>query len=385
MSIVATGPHETVILDPPPPDGYVVATVANVTQGITGPLVPYSCENGSCDDPDDPLDECKDGVDNDGDGARDLCDWNCLPHADFRADELPLAASRVEAGKTYALMGEGSWCTLHPDTWEIELADAALNASELLNGLRPDLARPIRYRTFSCWVFDSLEAYRLCQFGPFVVVNEDPIYDPPVCPPGMNYPYMPTEEDQLDNSDQSRLTFEEALERVWADFEYNVDVLGEGAEPANGVLMVAHDITATCYESDFQQSGCFPVAGRSIVPNAIQVRWWGTGVVSDVNPGGIWRTLAHETGHTIGLVHDDSPGGIMNSPAGPMGILGISVDPEYPNLDNNHRWETGLTGSKGRDPRSPGFYLSGCDGLADCAPLGKPGWSCTGLFCAEAE
>lgn len=382
-SIVATGPHEAVALHPPPPDGYVVVAVENVLQGITRLMVHYSCENGTCDDPDDPLDECNDGVDNDGDGVRDLCDWNCLPHADFGADKFPLAASRAEAGKTYAIMGHGSYCTLHPDTWEIELADAALNASDLLNGLRPDLARPIRYRTFSCWVFESLEAYQLCQFGPFVIADDEPIYDPPECPQGMDYPYAPTETDQMSNADQSKLTFEEALVRVWSDLEYNVEALGATAEPANGVIMVTHDLITMCYATE--HPNCPEAAGRSILPDADEIYRRGTGVASDQNLSGLWPTLAHETAHTIGLVHDDRPGGIMDIPAGTIGALGTSIDPQYPNLDNNVRWESGLTGSKGLDPRSPGFFLTGCDGLVDCAPLGKPGWSCTGIFCVEGE
>ena len=65
--------------------------------------------------------------------------------------------------------------------------------------------------------------------------------------------------------------------------------------------------------------------------------------------------------------------------------LGISIDPDWPNLDNNSRWESGLTSSKGIDPRSSGFYFTGCTDLADCAPLGKPGWSCTGLYCIEDD
>jgi hypothetical protein len=97
----------------------------------------------------------------------------------------------------------------------------------------------------------------------------------------------------------------------------------------------------------------------------------------------MWTTLAHETGHTIGLVHDDYPYGFMNMFSGSAAGLGTSVDPDFPNVNNNSRWEIGLTGSKGETPRSPGFYLTGCDGPAECAPLGKPGWSCTGLFCIE--
>jgi hypothetical protein len=90
------------------------------------PLTPYACQDGICEDPDDPLDECNDGIDNDGDGHSDTCDWNCLPHADFGANEFPETASRVENGKTYAMMGGGSICTQLGETWTVEFASMAL-------------------------------------------------------------------------------------------------------------------------------------------------------------------------------------------------------------------------------------------------------------------
>ncbi|WP_165704034.1 zinc-dependent metalloprotease family protein [Enhygromyxa salina] len=383
-SVIATGPHNSLALDPPAPDGYYVLTV-RVAEGNVARRgqEPFACENGACDDPDDPLDECNDGIDNDGDGHADLCDWNCLPHADYRADAFPEARSRVESGETYALMGHGSLCTQYPDTWEIELADSALRAAELLDSLRPDLGRPIRFRTFSCWVFDNWEAYNECQFGPYQIVDGEPVYGAPICSPGMeDYPYGPTEADQLSAFDQANLFFEEALPRVWADFELSAAALGASGEPVNGVVLLTSDLRTACKMSEFPQ--CPPVAGIATLPHG-DPQHRGTAIVTD-QPyiETMWTTLAHEIGHTIGLVHDDYPQGFMNQFSGDAAGLGLSVDDEYPNLDNATRWEFGLTGSKGKDPRSPGFYLSGCEGPAECAPLGKPGWSCAAnVFCEE--
>ena len=73
----------------------------------------------------------------------------------------------------------------------------------------------------------------------------------------------------------------------------------------------------------------------------------------------------------------------MNETSGQSNGLGISIDPERPNIDNNTRWEAALLGSKGAAPRSPGFYLTGCNGPTECAPEGKPGWSCSGVYCME--
>lgn len=97
----------------------------------------------------------------------------------------------------------------------------------------------------------------------------------------------------------------------------------------------------------------------------------------------MWMTVAHETAHTIGLVHDDFPGGFMNETSGQSNGLGLSIDPDRPNIDNNAQWETALLGSKGEAPRSPGFYLTECTGPDECAPEAKPGWSCSGVYCVE--
>lgn len=384
VTIVATGPLRTVQLDLPAPGLTFVIALQFFDRDISRPeLTPYSCLNGVCEDPESPLDECNDGIDNDADGHADLCDWNCLPHADYGAESFPEAHARIEAGKTYALMGHGSLCTMRPDTWEIEFADTALKSAELLNSLRPDLERPIYYRTFSCWVFEDIEAYQHCQFGPYSVVDGEPVYDPPICPPGMEgYPYQPTEQDQLSAVDQSNLLFEEAIFRAWQDFELSADALGELAEPANGVVLLTSDLLATCSRDEFPY--CPSAGGRGVLSLSDDLERRGSAVVTDEpDLAGMWTTLSHEVGHTIGLVHDDYPNGFMNKSSGTEAGLGTSIDDLYPNFDNKLRWEHGLTGSKGENPRSPGFYLTGCNSLSDCAPLGKPGWSCQGIICLE--
>jgi hypothetical protein len=41
--------------------------------------------------------------------------------------------------------------------------------------------------------------------------------------------------------------------------------------------------------------------------------------------------------------------------------------------------------NKGWLPRSSGWSHTDCEGFAECAPLGKPGWSCNGLWCVQDE
>jgi hypothetical protein len=214
-SVQLTAPHAHQRLEVAPPLGFEVAAVSPSEQGITrGPLTPFSCENGACEDPNDPLDECNDNIDNDGDGHGDLCDWNCLPHSDFGAHHFPEARSRVENGKNYALMGGGDICTELGGTWMVTFADWALEASEFLNEVRPGENDAVHYRVFSCWVFEDDEAFGSCQHG-IQYMNGEPVgIGPPVCPSGMeDYPYQTTENDP----NPGLLLFDEATNGAWRD------------------------------------------------------------------------------------------------------------------------------------------------------------------------
>jgi hypothetical protein len=368
-------------LDIQAPPGFHVSIVSPDEGRITrDPLTPYDCENGECDDPNDSLDECNDEIDNDGNGHRDLCDWNCLPHRDFGADQFPEAASRVEHGKSYALMGGGSICTTLGETWTVEFADMALKASELLNDVRPEIDDPVHFRVFSCWVFENNDAFMLCQHGPFEMIGEDIIYSDPVCPPGMeDYPYRPTDSDLLNDADQATLLFEEATQRAWLDLELNTHALGPSGEPVNGVAFITTDTLQTCPADPWPF--CNPAAGLSYQSPDAGIQMLGSAVVTNANPYD-WQTLAHEVGHTLGLWHDTASEGFMNdSPyGGILPLLGIAQDDA--SVDNNMEWEEAFM-SKGSLPRSSGWIHTGCSGFDECAPLGKPGWSCNGLWCEQ--
>jgi len=336
------------------------------------PLTPFDCENGECEDPEDPLDECNDGLDNDGDGDRDLCDWNCLPHRDFGAHYFPDARSRIEHGKSYALMGGGTLCTQLGDTWMVTFADWALRAAELLNDVRPESDDPVHYRIFSCWVFEDAQTVMECQHGSIYENGMQVGSGPPVCPPGMeDYPYKTTGNDPH----PGLLLYDEATDGAWQDLALNTTALGVYGEPVNGTAFLTNDTTQTC-----ETTLCQPAAGRATLSPYGLVWDLGRMVVTNANPDDA-VSLAHETGHTLGMVHDDYPNGFMNNGDGVLPGLGISVDMKYPGKDNNATWAEAFA-SKHSHPRSSGWYWTGCHEVEHvCAPLGKPGWSCEQAWC----
>ncbi len=65
---------------------------------------------------------------------------------------------------------------------------------------------------------------------------------------------------------------------------------------------------------------------------------------------------------------------------GYLPLLGLGQENQF--IDNNAKWEVAFQ-TKGERPRSSGWAHTGCSSLAECAPLGKPGWSCNGLSCVE--
>ncbi|EDM73551.1 hypothetical protein PPSIR1_27048 [Plesiocystis pacifica SIR-1] len=365
-------------LDIPAPPGYAVASISPMMSGgiSRAPLEPFSCENGACEPPDQPLDECQDGVDNDGDGQQDLCDWNCLPHRDQGADSFPDARSRVEHGKNYALMGGGGLCTELQDTWMVTFADWALSSSEFLNEIRAE-DDPVHYRIFSCWVFPNEQAFLACQHGAIFDAEGDIVeLGEPQCPAGMDdYPYKPSANDPH----PGLLLYGEATARAWIDFELNTLALGPYGEPANAVGFLTNDTTQTC-----ETTLCAPSAGLATSKGTASTA--GRFVVTNANSQD-WLTLAHETAHTLGILHDDYNGGFMRkgAPAGGP-FLGTTlpesgVPPECVGVDNNVTWSEAFA-TKHLQPRSSGWRWTGCAGVEHaCAPLGKPGWTCNNAWC----
>ena len=88
-------------------------------------------------------------------------------------------------------------------------------------------------------------------------------------------------------------------------------------------------------------------------------------------------TLAHETGHSLGLDHDKEVGGFMNTGGG-HGDLAL--------LDDTNMTVFEASMADKASPRSSGWDWTGCTEAneeATCSPDGKPGWACNGIVCEQ--
>ena len=124
-----------------------------------------------------PTTHCSDGVDNDSDGGKDLTEEECVgkpAQCTFPNPELLNSCwgtqkvsgykAQWESGKSFALFGEGQFCSSYPHNWTERLFSIAREGRNLFNEARPPLGFPgggfpiggemeLRFMAAGCWIF----------------------------------------------------------------------------------------------------------------------------------------------------------------------------------------------------------------------------------------
>lgn len=272
-------------------------------------MVGVPCTNNPHLDP-PPAKHCVDTLDNDGDVTKDNGDNECKPQPAYGDDLHPGFPVRDwESGKSFALFGEGRYCTnyataeydedgkvvgfgnwIHRLTamgWKTE---ALMNASLPWTGLT-GREKQMRYRAGGCWVFPSLAEAAACNANGTG------------CPNG--YPY--------NNSGANSANY---YGRVWDDVHHAMFV---GLKDALHYAQVVHyggsDVLLSCSAGE---AVCCGASLNLFASNAGRgssvVQYEYTAGAAQCSIASAPVVSAHEFGHSSGLDHNDTQN-YMHTPA----------------------------------------------------------------------
>src|SRR5690606_6393203 len=80
--------------------------------------------------------QCEDGLDNDGDGVGDHCDFECQEHPDYAGPPGVIPLRVLENTKSFSIFGDLYYCSLDQSgSWEVDLSAMGMEAAQLLNWL----------------------------------------------------------------------------------------------------------------------------------------------------------------------------------------------------------------------------------------------------------
>jgi len=246
---------------------------------------------------------CLDGDTNDLDDEIDGGDDDCKSQPQYGDDLHPGFPRRHwESGKSFALFGEGRFCTRYADAvgsagnWIQRLTALGWKAESLINnaiGFQGVLPREgqVRYRGGACWIFPSPEAAAACNA------------DGSQCLAG--YPYA----DAGGSANQY-------YGRVWNDVHH---AMFHGLNDALHLAEVVHwggtEVALSCDAGEAVCCGAAldPFASPSGVGSGVIQYEYSAGAAqcSIANAGPVG---AHELGHMLGLEHNDLQS-FMHSPS----------------------------------------------------------------------
>lgn len=246
---------------------------------------------------------CADGDDNDADDTTDSGDDDCKSQPQYGDDLHPGFPRRHwESGKSFALFGEGRFCTRYADApdgngnWIQRLTAIGWKAEGLINsaiGFQGVLPREgqVRYRGGACWIFPSAEAAAACNANGSQCLA--------------GYPYA-----------DAGSTASHYYDKVWDDVHH---AMFHGLKDALHLAQVVHwggsDVGFSCDAGEAVCCGASlgPLAGPDGVGSGV-IQYEYTAGAAFCSIGNAGPVSAHEFGHMLGLGHNDLQG-FMHTPA----------------------------------------------------------------------
>jgi hypothetical protein len=313
--------------------------------------------------------QCSDGLDNDGDGFADSCDFNCVEHPDFGTDTT-VHAIPLEHVKAIGLFGTMHYCTINEGAYLASFAEWSSIASLVLNNIVPDEAPanydpavrppPFVVTMRGCLVADNEDVSERCD-------SSSPTAGPTPCPDDLSdYPFWSISTQNWSANSGGTNTgawdyVDYLIEGGYASDTSPINIATvitdrEGITPNQEVV---NGLTVSLGEDDSSLTGASTVNGSS---------------------GRTGLTLAHEVGHAVGLQHDTAfyPGTTTRGIMAPLGA-GIAPTIEWdlllaPGERQGTRWQ--FTAPSKQVPRTPGFSFTGCSNDSECQ-TGHPGLVCS--------
>jgi hypothetical protein len=265
-------------------------------------MIGVPCDNNPHLDP-PPAANCVDHLDNDGDTKTDSGDEECKSQPQYGDDLHPGFPRRDwESGKSFALFGEGRFCTSYATAgefagnWIQRLTAMGWKAEELMNsaiGFQGVLPREkqVRYRAGGCWIFPSFEAAAACNASGSQCLS--------------GYPYA-----------NSGSTSSNYYGRVWDDVHHAMFIgLKDALHMAQTVHWGGTDVALGCNDGTDVCCGASltPLAGPDGQGSGV-IQYEYTAGAAFCSIAGAGPVTAHEFGHMTGLEHNDNQN-FMHSPA----------------------------------------------------------------------